>query len=182
MKWSWPKIREGKQLSHTDERRKQDNRLARFGPFELDVPTGELWNDGQPVPLQSQPFRILLLLVSNPHELVTREDIRGTLWDENPPSGSDNSINASMNKLRTALGDSPQSPQFIETLARRGYRMKTPVEWSAKPGAETSSAAPKPWFELLRRGRRAWPWQFILTSLFLALLAVMLAVEARWLS
>ena len=94
----------------------------RFGPFEADFTTGELRKHGIRVKLQDQPFQILRMLLACPGELVTREEIRQSLW----PSGTfvdfDNGLNAAVNRLREALSDSPQNPKFIETLPRRGYR------------------------------------------------------------
>ena len=157
--------------------------MARFGPFQLDTLTEELWKAGTRIRLQSQPFRILTLLISNPGELVTREDIRSALWSKGTSLGFDNSINASMNKLRAALEDSAQSPVYIETLARRGYRFMVPVEWIGKPQAETAVTASASWLEILRQTGKSWKWQVILTSLALGgLLAAILAAKVHFLS
>lgn len=151
-------------------------RRARFGPFELDTLTEEIWKDGIPLRLQSQPFRILVLLMSHSHELVTREAIRTAIWPEETSLGFDNSINASMNKLRTALEDSAQSPRYIETLSRRGYRFIGTVECIGKG----DSAAEQPaLLQRLKRVAREWKWQVLLTSLVLGLLAALLVAEAR---
>src|SRR5215467_841054 len=100
----------------------QEMRLVHFGPFEADFTTGELRKHGIRVKLQDQPFQILRMLLACPGELVTREEIRQSLW----PSGTfvdfDNGLNAAVNRLREALSDSAENPKFIETLPRRGYR------------------------------------------------------------
>jgi len=127
---------------------KADNsrRLARFEGFELDLRAGELSRQGnKAVQLSDQPFRILAMLLARPGDLVTREEIRGKLWPNGTIVEFEHSISAAMNRLRQALGDSPENPRFIETLARRGYRWKTPVEW-----VESSREAASP-TELERR-------------------------------
>jgi Tol biopolymer transport system component/DNA-binding winged helix-turn-helix (wHTH) protein len=100
----------------------EERRSIHFGPFEADFTTGELRKHGIRVKLQDQPFQILKMLLVRPGHLVTREEIRQSLW----PSGTfvdfDNGLNAAVNRLREALNDSPQNPKFIETLPRRGYR------------------------------------------------------------
>jgi TolB-like protein/DNA-binding winged helix-turn-helix (wHTH) protein len=100
----------------------EEMRLVRFGPFEVNFTTGELRKHGVRLKLQDQPFQVLKMLLARPAELVTREEIRCSLW----PSGTfvdfDNGLNTAINRLREALGDSAENPKFIETLPRRGYR------------------------------------------------------------
>src|SRR5215471_7776517 len=96
--------------------------VIRFGLFELDPRAGELRKSGIRIKLQDQPFQILLLLLEHPGEIVTREEIQKRLWPENTYVDFDNAINSAVRKLREALGDSPENPRFVETLARRGYR------------------------------------------------------------
>ena len=79
--------------------------------------------------LSDQPFQILAMLLMHAGDLVTREEIRKSLWPNGTIVEFEHSINAAINRLRLALGDSADDPHFIETLARRGYRWKTPVEW-----------------------------------------------------
>jgi serine/threonine protein kinase/tetratricopeptide (TPR) repeat protein len=108
----------------------QPRRKARFEDLELDLRSGELRRDGeQAVQLSEQPFRILAMLLARPGDLVTREEIRSKLWPNGTVVEFEHSISAAMNRLRQALGDSPENPRYIETLARRGYRWKTLVEW-----------------------------------------------------
>jgi DNA-binding winged helix-turn-helix (wHTH) protein len=104
--------------------------LARFEAFELDLRAGELRKDGaKPVRLPEQPFLILTMLLEHPGAVVTREEIRRRLWPNDTIVEFEHSISAAMNRLRQALGDSADSPRYIETLARRGYRLLVPVEW-----------------------------------------------------
>jgi eukaryotic-like serine/threonine-protein kinase len=110
--------------------------VVHFEGFALDPRTGELCQDGgKAVRLPEQPFRILLLLLEHPREVVTREELRKRLWPNDTIVEFEHSIGAAMNRLRQALGDSADNPQYIETLPRRGYRWKVPVEW-----IESSSA------------------------------------------
>ncbi len=101
-----------------------------FEGFELDVRTGELRNpNGKTVRLSEQPLRILIALLEHPAEVVLREDLRKRLWPNDTVVEFEHSINAAVNRLRQVLGDSAEDPKFIETLARRGYRWKTSVQW-----------------------------------------------------
>ena len=109
-------------------------RVARFGGFELDLQAGELRRQGdKSVGLAEQPFRILAMLLERPGDLVTREEIRKALWPNGTVVEFEHSISAAMNRLRQVLGDSAEQPDYIETLARRGYRFKVRVEWVEKP-------------------------------------------------
>src|SRR6266852_839144 len=107
---------------------------ARFGAFELDLTTGELCsvspaNGEPPVLLREQPFQVLRMLIERAGKLVTREDIKRKLWPDDTIVDFDNSINVSIRILRKAVGDTAEAPRYIETLARRGYRLMVPVEW-----------------------------------------------------
>jgi serine/threonine protein kinase/Tol biopolymer transport system component len=119
---------------------------TRFGPFELDRKTGELWQGERKLLLQEQPFRVLLMLVERPGDLITREDIQERLWPNDTIVEFDHSINTAVTKLRQALGDSAENPRFVETVARRGYRLMVnaePVQSESEPAsAETSPKKP----------------------------------------
>src|ERR1700730_7810126 len=104
--------------------------VLRFGAFELDLRAGELHKQGLRVKLQEQPFRVLAVLTQRPGELVTREEFRSQIWPADTFVDFDNSLNTSINKLRETLSDSAESPRFIETLPRRGYRFIAPVSSS----------------------------------------------------
>ena len=95
---------------------------VRFGSFEVDLRAGELRKDGSKIKLQDQPFQILALLLERPGQVVTREELQSRLWPSDTFVDFDHSLNKAINKLREALGDSAENPQFVETLPRRGYR------------------------------------------------------------
>src|ERR1700693_5517532 len=99
----------------------------RFGTFEVDLRSGEVRKQGVRIKLQEQPFHVLTLLLQRPGEVVTREELRSQNWPADTFVDFDNSLNTAINKLREALGDSADSPRFIETLPRRGYRFIAPV-------------------------------------------------------
>ena len=103
--------------------------VFRFEAFELNLRAGELRRDGgNAIRLPEQPFRILILLLEHAGEVVTREELRERLWPNDTIVEFEHSISAAMNRLRQALGDSADNPKYIETLARRGYRWKVPME------------------------------------------------------
>src|SRR3954449_7082297 len=102
--------------------------IIRFDRFELDLRSGELLANGRKLQLQEQLFRILTLLTERPGEVITREEIRRTLWPNGTVVEFDNAVNAAIKKLRITLGDSADEPKYIETLKRRGYRLMVPVE------------------------------------------------------
>ena len=99
----------------------------RFGAFELDAATGELRKTGIALKLHPQPFQVLLLLTRHAGEIVTREQIREQLWGQNTFVDFERGINFCINQIRTTLGDNPEKPRYVETLARRGYRFIAPV-------------------------------------------------------
>jgi DNA-binding winged helix-turn-helix (wHTH) protein len=105
----------------------RSSEVFRFGTFEADVPAGELRKQGVRLKLQEQPLRVLTILLQRPGEVVTRDELRSQNWPAGTSVDFDNSLNTSINKLREALGDSADSPRFIETLPRRGYRFIAPV-------------------------------------------------------
>ena len=129
--------------------------MIRFGAFELDLRAAELRKNGHRIRLQEQPFQILVELLERPGEVVSREEIRNKLWPNNTVVEFDHSINAAVKRLRNALQDSPESPQYIETLSRRGYRLIVPVsrrqEKASPPGVAPLTAAPVPIEEGLTR-------------------------------
>lgn len=113
---------------------------TRFGPFEVDLRAGELRKHGVRMKLTGQPLEILALLLAQPGEVVTREELRQRLWPGNTFGDFDHGLNAAVNKLREALGDSAEAPRYVETLPRRGYRFIARVE---SPAAE-EPAVPAP--------------------------------------
>ncbi len=110
----------------------------RFGPFELDPAEGKLLRSGVGVKLQDLPYRLLVMLVERPGEIVTREEVRQRLWPENTFVEFDNSLGVAIRKVRESLGDDAESPRYVETLPRRGYRFLAPVTISGELSPATS--------------------------------------------
>lgn len=111
--------------------------VIRFGVFEADTRTGELRKHGLRIKLQEQPFQVLSLLLARPGELVTREELRLKLWPADTFVDFEQGLNKAINKLREALSDDRETPRYIETLPRRGYRFIAPA-MSAQPLLEPS--------------------------------------------
>ena len=124
----------------------------RFGPFELDLRSGEMRRAGVLVRLQPQPFKVLALLASRAGELVTREEIQKEVWPVGTFVDFEQSLNFCIRQIRSALGDSALSPRFVETLPRRGYRFNFgPVETVRAPGAILEWRRPAPLLEAPER-------------------------------
>ncbi len=124
----------------------------RFGPFEIEVSTGELRKHGTLIRLQQQPEKILAALLEHPGEVVSREDLVRMLWPDGTFVDYDRGLNAAINRLRQALSDSAESPRYVETVARRGYRFIAEVESTDAPGTvavATPARAP---------ARHRWSW------------------------
>lgn len=119
---------------------------VRFGDFELDLQTRELSRNGSRLKIRGHPIDVLAILLEHPGELVTREILQKRLWPENTFVDFEQILNNSIGKLRDALGDRADSPKFIETLPRLGYRFIAPVETSAINDAARvhAAAAPQP--------------------------------------
>ena len=115
--------------------------VVRFGVFEANRKTGELRKGGTRIRLQDQPFQILWMLLEHPGEVVSREHIQRRLWPEGTFVEFEHSIGTAIKKVRQALGDDADTPRYIETLPRRGYRFIAPVESTpaepVRPSAET---------------------------------------------
>ena len=176
------------------EKPSEEMRVLRFGPFEANFTTGELRKHGIRLKLQDQPFQVLKMLLARSGQLVTREEIRQTLW----PSGTfvdfDNGLNAAVNRLREALGDSAEHPRFIETLPRRGYRFIGALDGPAQevqPGKASTPSLPAT--EGLAGSSdtsggfqsrlRATPWPksiLIASAVSLLLLALLFGVKPEW--
>jgi len=103
------------------------NTLVCFGPFQLDLRTGELRKGGIGINLPDQPFQVLKTLLERPGELVTREELRQRLWSAETFVDFEHGLNAAVRRLRDALGDSADASRFVETMPRRGYRFIAPV-------------------------------------------------------
>jgi TolB-like protein/DNA-binding winged helix-turn-helix (wHTH) protein/Flp pilus assembly protein TadD len=116
----------------------------RFGVFELDLRAGELRKHGLRVRLQEQPFQVLAALLEHPGEVVTREEIQKKLWPADTFVDFDHGLNKTINKIREALGDSAESPRFVETVARRGYRFLAEVKVVDAAPVRSSELATQP--------------------------------------
>src|SRR5215467_11439705 len=109
-------------------------RLIRFGVFELDLRSGELQKQGRKIRLEGQPVQILICLLENPGELVTREELHRKLWPADTFVNFEHGLNTAVKRLRQALNDSADNPRFVETLPRRGYRFIAPIQIVAAGG------------------------------------------------
>src|SRR5579863_10065481 len=101
--------------------------VFKFGAFRVDTRSGELTKHGIRIKLQEKPFQILVYLLTHAGEVVTREDLRASLWGPDTFVDFDHSLNIAMNKVRGALCDSAETPRYVETLPRRGYRFVAQV-------------------------------------------------------
>src|SRR5262245_31731607 len=117
-------------------------RRVRFGAFEVDVRSGELRKHGRRIKLQDQPFQVLALLLERPGEVVTREELRQKLWPADTFVDFDVGLNTAIKRLRDALGDTAESPRYVETLPRRGYRFIASVEQAAPTPAPATPGSP----------------------------------------
>jgi DNA-binding winged helix-turn-helix (wHTH) protein/Flp pilus assembly protein TadD len=155
----------------------QTRRLLRFGEFQLDVQSAELRKAGVTIRLPDQPFRLLLLLLDRAGEVVTREELRDTLWGPDTFVDFDTGLNSIVRKLRDTLGDSAEHPAFIETLPRRGYRFIAsvrPVTADPLPQLEARGTAMAG-----SRVRLAWIAGALVAAAAIGTLA--LALERGWL-
>lgn len=149
---------------------------VRFGPFEVDLRTREVWKDGIEQKIVGQPFEILALLITRPGDLVTRDELRSRLWVKDTFVDFDHGLNAAVNKLREALGDSADNPKFIQTLPRQGYRFIAPVATTDGQTSTPASTLPPSAVALpsiATHPKRSWP-KFATAALVVALLAVLL--------
>jgi DNA-binding winged helix-turn-helix (wHTH) protein len=154
---------------------------VRFGVFELDRKAGQLSKNGIRVRLSQQPLQVLAVLIARRGEVVSRQDLHQLLWTSDVFVDFDHGLNKSVQKLREALGDSPESPRYIETIPRAGYRFIAPVTGASqyRPAAleevpvkiPEKPSSPSAWCEMQRR----WRW-FLLGAC-----AAMLALACTWL-
>lgn len=136
----------------------QSPRAIHFGSYTLDLSAGELHKNGTRIRLPEQPFQILHLLLQRPGEVITRDELQKKLWPADTFVDFETGLNSAVKKLRDVLGDSAETPRFIETLPRRGYRFIFPVEAAATQAA--SVFRPADW----------WRSRWVLALLALALL------------
>ena len=150
-------------------------RGVNFGPFELDLCTGELKRDGRIEHLQGQPAQLLVVLVSRKGELVTREELRTKLWPEDTFVDFDHGLNNAVNRIREVLRDSAASPRYIQTVPRRGYRFVAQVEVPNRSQSITippvTEGALQPAPQAVLPGMRMPHWQMWTALLFIAVVA-----------
>jgi Tol biopolymer transport system component/DNA-binding winged helix-turn-helix (wHTH) protein len=146
-------------------------RLVRFGAFEADLRTGELRKDGVKLKFSGQPFQVLAILLERPGDVVTREELQKRLWPDTFVDVERN-LNTAVNKIREVLRDSAESPRFVETLPRRGYRFIGELERPVEPSVETA-IEPKTPVEPDRGSefRKLW-WTVAASVLTIAIIAV----------
>src|SRR5580693_2026354 len=121
--------------------------MVRFGLFELDLKAAQLTRNGTRIRLPQQPLQVLSVLIESPGEIVTRERLRQRLWPSDVFVDFDHGLNKSIQKLRDALGDSADSPRYIETVPRVGYRFIAPLRngtRSLEPEADIEISEPPP--------------------------------------
>ena len=123
--------------------------VVKFSVFEVDLIGGELRKNGVRLKLQEQPFHILAILLERAGEVVSREELRSRLWPKDTFVDFDHSLNAAVRRLRDSLGDSAETPRFVETVARRGYRFIAPINGSTQSLTPFATAP--------RRFRHRWP-------------------------
>jgi DNA-binding winged helix-turn-helix (wHTH) protein/Tol biopolymer transport system component len=109
------------------EQANRTGQTIRFGAFDVDPLSGELRKSGTRIRLQEQPFKVLLALLERPGEVVSRDELRRRIWPEESFGDFDHAVSVAVGKLRTALGDSADTPRYVETLHRRGYRFVFPT-------------------------------------------------------
>jgi len=149
------------------------SRVLKFGVFEADLEAGELRKSGLRQKLAAQPFEVLRALLEHPQEVVTREDLRRRIWPENTFVDYDLALKKAVNRLREVLGDSAESPRFIETIPRRGYRFIAPLmPANGATGTEGAIGGTK------RPEHRRWPRWGALAVSAVVLAAVLVGLSA----
>lgn len=135
----------------------------RFGEFTVDLKAGEVHRNGTKIRLQELPFRVLAELASRPGEVVTRDELRARLWDASTFVDAEAGLNTAVAKLREALGDSAESPRFIETIPKRGYRFVAEVHRPSSP---------------VPRAHRFWGLGFAVLALLIVVVTIGFVVRA----
>src|SRR6476646_3508614 len=129
--------------------------VIRFATFEVDLRSGEVRKSGVRLKLSDQPFQVLAILLEQPGQVVSRDELQKRLWPDTFVD-VDHNLNTAINKIRDVLGDSSENPRFVETLPRRGYRFIAPVEiQTVNTNGDGSSKAPVSTPEQ-RLGSRLW--------------------------
>jgi Tol biopolymer transport system component/DNA-binding winged helix-turn-helix (wHTH) protein len=155
------------------------SQVIRFATFEVDLRSGELRKAGVKLKFGGQPFQVLSILLERPGDVVTREELQKRLWPETFVD-VDHNLNTAINKIREVLGDSAESPRFVETLPRRGYRFIGELERPVGPIVE-SAVEPLVRVEPDRawRSRQSW-WKIAAGVLAISVVALATLVAYRW--
>jgi Tol biopolymer transport system component/DNA-binding winged helix-turn-helix (wHTH) protein len=148
--------------------------LVRFGNFEVDLRSGELRKAGVKLKFGGQPFQVLTILLARPGDLVTREELQKRLWPDTFVD-VDHNLNTAINKIREVLGDSAESPRFVETLPRRGYRFIGELEPPVEPVVPVVAVKP----DHRSDSRKLW-WRVAAGVLAISVIAVAAVVVYRW--
>lgn len=135
--------------------RAQSSNRYRFESFEVDLSSGEVWKHGTRVRLQDQPFQVLRVLLERPGEIVTREELKQTLWPGDTFVDFDDGLNTAVKKIRDLLGDSAERPRYIETIPRRGYRFVAPIALPSSTEASVPAPDSQPTSRVPRAERAA---------------------------
>jgi DNA-binding winged helix-turn-helix (wHTH) protein len=106
---------------YAEAKKPESQRFLSFGSFTVDLKREELFKDGTRIKLPGKVYQTLIALLERPGEVVSREDLRAKLWPEGTHVNYDANVNTTVNKLRLALGDSPDKPIYVETIPRQGY-------------------------------------------------------------
>ena len=174
----------------------QPNSVVRFGTFEVSLQSGEVRKAGLRIRVQQQPMKLLEILLEHPGEVVTREELRSRVWPSENFGDFDQALNIAIGKLRSALGDSAESPRFIETLPKRGYRFiadVSVVDADAGPkrqepvGAELPALDPGKKIQAaglaVASKRRRWPtrWVGALALVIIIIIVIGLSILSVWL-
>jgi eukaryotic-like serine/threonine-protein kinase len=141
--------------------------VVRFATFEVDLQHGEVRKNGLKVRLQDQPFQVLAILLKRSGEVVTREELRESVWLQDTFVDFDHALNTAVKKIRAALGDDADNPRFLETVPRRGYRFIAPIQREILPisaGLPVNELTPSPTNPY---------WIFTIVGVFAVVLAVL---------
>ena len=117
--------------------------IFRFGAYEVDSRTGEVRKNGMRIRCQEQPIQVLIALLERPGELLTREELRQRVWPEDTFVDFDHALNTAVKKIRAALNDEADSPRYLETVPRRGYRFIAPVQTEMTPARISEELPPE---------------------------------------
>jgi len=171
----------------------QPNSVVRFGTYEVSLQSGEVRKAGLRIRVQQQPMKLLEILLEHPGEVVTREELRSRVWPSESFGDFDQALNIAIGKLRSALGDSAESPRFIETLPKRGYRFiadVSVVDTDARPkrqepvGGELPATDPGHTIQgaglAVVAERRLWPTRRVIIALALVII-ISLSILSVWL-